>query len=116
MLGRVIPYLAGKKVYGLLTDYIVVSQSPSNGDETNLGDLRRDFCGLHALGCLAQTGRTLHRCCCVIGWDQAPRNRWCDWWNCAQYIVPCEALVDPFRGLQCSLRCWVWRIHYGRCV
>ncbi len=34
----------------------------------------------------------------------------------AGVIVSCEAPVDPFCRLQYPLRCWIWRIHYGRCV
>jgi hypothetical protein len=41
---QVIPYLIGKKMYSLLTYYIVVAQAAGDWDVLDLGDCLRDSC------------------------------------------------------------------------
>jgi hypothetical protein len=51
--GQVVPNLVRKKIYRLMTYYIVVVQAASNRDELDLGDCLRYPCVMDALGSLA---------------------------------------------------------------
>ncbi len=61
--GQVVPNIIGKKIYCLLTYYIVVVQAAGNQDELDLGDRLRYPCVMDALGSLAQPRGLPYRGC-----------------------------------------------------
>jgi hypothetical protein len=66
--GRVVPNLVGKKINGLLTYYIVVTQSACDWDKTDLRDPLWEPRVVDALGSLAQPGRSPYWSCLGSGW------------------------------------------------
>ncbi len=70
--GRVVLNLVGKKIYRLLTYYIVVAQAAGNWDESDLGDRLRYHCIMDALGSLAQPRGSPYRGCFGSGRRRAP--------------------------------------------
>jgi hypothetical protein len=114
--GQVVPNLIGKKIYCLLTYYIVVVQAAGNRDESDLGDCLWYPCVMDVLGSLAQPRGLPYWGCFGSGRGRAPWRRSCDWGNGSRDIVACEPAMYPFFQLQRPLFCGIGCIHDRRGV
>ncbi len=94
--GRGVPNPVGKKIYRLLTYYIVVAQAAGNRDKSDLGDCLWYPCIMNALGRLAQSRESPYQGCFGSGRGQAPWRCSCDWGNSSRDIVACEPAINHF--------------------
>jgi hypothetical protein len=108
--GRVVLNLIGKKIYCLLTYYIVVVQAAGNWNKLDLGDHLWYPCVMDALGSLAQPRGLPYRGCFGSSRGRAPWRRLCDWGNGSRDIVACEPAMYLFCQLQHLLCCGIGRI------
>ena len=109
--GRVVPNLVGKKIYRLLTYYIMVAQVAGNRDKSDLGDCLRYPCVMDALGSLAQPRGSPYRGCFGSGRGRVAWRRSADRGNGSRDIVACEPAMYLFCQLQHPLCCGIGRIH-----